>query len=391
MNDLQKDQAIYQAMCEIAEKYFNRAIKGNENFRKFMAEKTNITAKELQKCSKWDDAVYYSKNFQWDKETINVDSFSCSFNGDALFVKGLLETFRSLAKVKTPYVFTYEEEIINEYIGSVDIAFDNPANAKTLAEYVCKEDYYPSLCDVLLEVNATTGDISFVSCDKFSLGVITNDKRSIDRKIEDNDNVFQALFTAADWKKICDYAKKSKSSVKFEIYKAGDNEKQDTMVAHLSDTKIKSVQESRSYPNWRSVLQKNADKHFAIHPDDAKDAQSFIQKLKGYNKGKGVVSVSFYRGSELVYFDYFDRDSDTTKTASFRLTKSSSVTIGLQIKISILRKMKFFGFNIEDEAHGVVIDCKEVDYMLVMPVFDANYQIPHIEEREVVEELATVA
>ena len=43
MNDLQKDQAIYQAMCKIADKYFNRAVEENEAFREFMAEKSIIS------------------------------------------------------------------------------------------------------------------------------------------------------------------------------------------------------------------------------------------------------------------------------------------------------------------------------------------------------------
>ena len=33
MNDLQKDQAIYQAMCEIAEQVFNETIDLNEGLR----------------------------------------------------------------------------------------------------------------------------------------------------------------------------------------------------------------------------------------------------------------------------------------------------------------------------------------------------------------------
>ena len=48
MTDLQKNQAIYQAMCEIAEKYFNLVIQHNEQFRTFMTEKFIISVKELE-------------------------------------------------------------------------------------------------------------------------------------------------------------------------------------------------------------------------------------------------------------------------------------------------------------------------------------------------------
>lgn len=38
MTDLQKDQAIYQAMCEIANNVFDNAIANHAGLRKYMGE-----------------------------------------------------------------------------------------------------------------------------------------------------------------------------------------------------------------------------------------------------------------------------------------------------------------------------------------------------------------
>lgn len=393
MNDLQKNQAIYQAMCKIAEKYFNRVIESDESFRKFMAEKVNISAKELAKYPQWIIAFRELSN-DCEDETITVDSFSCKFSAKALFDKELLETFRALAKVKTPYLFTYEEKIPNKFIGSTEITFSNPANAKSLAEHVSKEDMYPPLCNVLVELNAETGDINFVACDRCTLGVISNNADSIHQQPTDGSKVFQALFSASDWKQICDYARKSKTSVKFDVYKFADGELQDTIVAHLADKKIKSIQVGKSYPNWRKVLQHNADKHFAIHPDDVKAAQKFIQSIKlrrKYEKERNQIFVSFYRGSDIAYFDYFDLDFNIQKTATFRLSEPSRHTIGTCFKVHQLQKMRFTGFHIESSERSLVLDTEETDYMLVMPIPELEEYVFHVEEREVLTQLSTVA
>ena len=398
MNDLQKDQVIYQAMLEIANKVFSNAAEKNESLRNYISEKGgNVSLGDILKRS---SDVYFllSKETPYDKytkegyQTVTVDTFSCQF--PQIFVFGYLNDWKSLAKVKGDIFFSYEEKIENERAGSVEITFDDPTSAKTLANYLTKDEYQPLLDHVLLEVNATTGNINFVACDGKVLGVICNAPQHMRDIPNENDKVFEALFPAAKWKQICDYAKKSKSAVKFEIFKRKSDEKQDTMVANLGDAKIKSTILERPYPNWRKVLPKNADKHFAIHPDDVKAARNFIKSFKfadKYEKDRQQLCVSFYRGSDIGYFDFYDLDFDIAKTATFRLTKPSEITVGTCYNISQLQKIKFTGFGIGEPLRATEIDCEDTDYMILMPCVAESY-VFHVEEREViVSELCEVA
>lgn len=385
MNDLQKNQNIYKAMCEVADELFRKAVEQDDALRRFMANKVSISNAELNKCWEWGNSkIGCDRNNSY---TVTVDTFTCSFSPSALF-GSLLESFRNLAKEKASHVFTYEEKIENEFIGFADVTLDNADAAKTLADYVSTEDYYPPLCNVFVEMNATTGDINFVACDRYTLGVITTNRSSIASTPQDGSKVFQALFTAADWKQICDYAKRSKSSVKFDIYKFAEGEIQDTVVSHIGDKKIKSVQIHQSYPNWRSVLAKDTDKHFSIHPDDRSLAQKFIKsiKLSGKNEKKNAnVFVSFYSGSNIFYFDYINLETGMNKTASFRLNEASQETIGVCYNVSQLQKMKFYGFHIEDSQRATIIDCEQVDYMLVMPIRGMDAYVFNVNEREMKE------
>lgn len=386
MTDLQKNQAIYQAMCEIAEKYFNRVIENSQKFREYMAEKYIISVKELDKDNNWLSA---KNDITFDDEIIVVDTFSCKFSGDNIF--RLMSQFKSLAKAKGDYLFTYEEELPNEYIGSVDIAFDNPGTAKKLANHVKSDkDLCPTLGHVLLDVDTYTCNVNIVASNGKVISIISNDARGITECQRSMDSNFQALFSTAGWKRICDYARTMKVAVTFEIYRRTENEFQDTMIAVLGDARVKSASINMRYPNWRGALQKTADKHFVIHPLDAKAAQKFVHSLKvsnDYEKEHQTVNVSFYRGSDRVYFDYFDHDYGTTKTASFRLTRPSSQTLGLNLRIHHLQQIKFFGFQVQSSAHSAIIDCEDFDYMLVMPVFREEGYVFNVEEREFVEVL----
>lgn len=401
MNDLQKDQAIYNEMLQIANEVFNNATANNEALRKYMNENGGVVS--INDITKAHSEVYFMIDSVtmfngFTKEglrTVTVDTFTCSFPPMSVF--WLVKYWKSLAKAKGDIIFTYEEEINRQFVGTAEITFSNPANAKSLAEHVSKEVMYPPLCNVLVELNAETGDINFVACDRYTLGVISNNADSIHQQPTDGSKVFQALFSASDWKQICDYARKSKTSVKFDVYKFADGELQDTIVAHLADKKIKSIQVGKSYPNWRKVLQHNADKHFAIHPDDVKAAQKFIQsiKLRGkYEKERNQrnqIFVSFYRGSDIAYFDYFDLDFNIQKTATFRLSEPSRHTIGTCFNVPQLQKMRFTGFHIESSERSSVLDTDETDYMLVMPIPELEEYVFHVEDREVLTQLATVA
>jgi len=397
MTDLQKDQAIYQALCEIADKYFNKAIECNKMFRKFMAEKNIVTPKEITELPQYRSAVGGYENVHntpfYEEEEIIVDTFKCHFDGENVF--RIMQHFKSLAKAKGEHCFTYEEVIPNDFIGTVEITFDNPANAKNLVNHAeHDESLKPILEHILLEINTLSGDINFIATDGKTLAVISNDIKSAKKQPKDEGHLIQALFTKADWKRICDYARKSKSRVTFEMYrrrkvvnkdtKSLVEEKQDTMCAILGDVKVRSIVMRCSYPTWRSVVQNNTNKHFAIHPDDVKVAQSFIQGIKvpGSEKDSKNIFVSFYHGSDIAYFDFFDRGNEVSKTVTFRLAEPATITIGTNYNIKRLQRVKFTGFNIEESTRPSLLDSEDTDLMLIMPMLSDGGYVFNAKERE---------
>jgi hypothetical protein len=306
-------------------------------------------------------------------------------------------SFKSLAKAKGDYLFTYEEKVENKFIGTIDVTFNNPTNAKNLAKYVGDEELRPVMMHVLMEVNTSSRDINFVSSDGRTLGIITSDKRSIWHTPEDKDANYQALFSAKDWKLICDHAKKN-GSVKFELYKRLEGEYQDTMFAIVGDSRIRSYVDGKSaYPNWRKVLPKYVDNNFHILPEDIKAARNFIKSFKlgdSYEKVRQKVCVSFYRGSDIGYFDYEDLDFGINKTATFRLTKPSEKTCGVCYNIHRLQQLKFSGFHIQHASRATYVDTEAEDLLLLMPMQPDNDEWKctfHEEEREVVVEEVAAA
>lgn len=386
MTDLQKNQAIYQAMCEIAQKYFNQAADNCEEFKEFMAKKYAITLSELEKCSEW---RYGGKNtIIFEKEQITVDTFHCKFLGNNVF--DLMRRFKSLAKAKGDYIFTYEEEIPNKFVGTVDITLENPTGAKRLVNCVDDDELRPSMNHVMLEVNATSGDISIVATEGHILSVISNNPATICTPHGENDRVFQALFTKDDWKCICDYARKAKSAITFRIYERGQMELFDTIVSVLGNTKVKSKQEDQRYPNYKAVLPNpSAMQSFRIHPDDVKAARIFVKNTAKSDKD-GYVNVSFYKGSDLVYFDYIDLVCNITRTATFRLTRPSDKTIGTAYALRYLKNLKFTGFCIQSPSasSATLVEDESADLTLLMPVGkeDDDDYVYDAENREVIRE-----
>lgn len=382
MTDLQKNQAIYQAMCEIAQKYFNQAVENCDKFKEFMSKKYVITFSELDKCDEW----YTARNtITFVDEGITVDTFYCEFLGSNVF--DLMRSFKSLAKVKGDYLFTYEEDIPNKFIGSVDITLKNPIEAKSLVNHAGDEDHYhPVTENVLLEVNATSGNINFVASDGHILSVISNNTATIRKPHTKDDKVYQALFTKDDWKRICDYAKKTKSAVTFIIYEHGQMELADTMVAVLGDIKVKSKQEDRRYYNWKAVLpDPSTMQSFHIHPDHVKTAQDFVKRIAKSDKD-GYVNISFYKGSDLVYFDYFDFKYEITRTAIFRITQPSDKTIGTAYPLRHLRNVSFTGFHIQTPSSATYVEDESTDLTLLMPVQkeDESDYVFDIKNREMI-------
>ena len=194
--------------------------------------------------------------------------------------------------------------------------------------------------------------------------------------------VLQALFSKADWKRICDYARKQKSSVCFEVYKRSVDEYMETMVAVLGDTKVKSQQKGR-FPNWKSVLPDlSTMKHFAIADEVVKSAQKWLTKVKGYSTYDSV-AVSVYKGSDTIYFD---TDNATT---TFRLSRPSDITLGTRLGIKRMQTEKFSGFWFPKFGGATIVDDANCDLMLVMPL--EGETTPNKQDREIVSEKAMAA
>ena len=381
MEDLQKNKAIYKAMCEISEKYFSQAIEKNEKFREFMAEECIISARELMKEPKWHLAQH---DIEFDMESVSVDTFSCKFKGD--IVLDMMQYFKSLAKERGDYVFTYEEEIANQYVGSIFVTLENPTGAKTLALHTTDDELLPNLNHVLMEIDTNTSDVNFVAYDGHTLGVVSTNVSNVYTRSDSLGSRLQILFTAKKWKRICDYAKQTKEPVKFEVYRRMCDELQDTAIVRLGNKRIRSAIVECPYPNWRSVLVGvKRNYNFTIHPDDVNAANKFIKNIKCESFEN--IYISFYRGSDIVYLDYFNYGygASTKKSFAFRLKEPSRFTIGTCYAIDQLKKFTFTGFHIEDPCMPSIIDCKETDILLACPKVVDGECVFDVENREVLE------
>ena len=386
MTDLQKDQAIYNEMLQIANEVFNSATENNNALRKYMNKNggvvsiNDITKARSKVYSMIDFVTKFNDTTKEGLRTVTVDTFTCSFPPMRVFE--LVKYWKSLAKAKCDIIFTYEEEINREFAGSVEIRLENAANAKLRANSVADDELRPVMNNVLLEINATSGEINFVACDGHELAVISNSPADICKPNESTDMVFQSLYSKADWKRICDYARKQKSSVCFEIYRRSGEDCMETMVAVLGDTKVKSQQVGR-YPNWKSVLPDlSTMKHFNLADEDVQSAQKWLSKVKAYPT-YGSVAVSVYKGSDIIYFD---TDNATT---TFRLSRPSGITIGSRLSIKRMQTKKFYGFWFPKFGGGTIVDDANCDLMLVMPL--KGETTPNKKDREVVCETAMVA
>lgn len=386
MTDLQKDQAIYNEMLQIANEVFNSATENNEVLRKYMNENggvvsiNDITKARSEVYSMIDFVTKFNDTTKEGLRTVTVDTFTCSFPPMRVFE--LVKYWKSLAKAKGDIIFTYEEEINREFAGSVEIRLENAANAKLLANSVADDELRPVMNNVLLEINATSGEINFVACDGHELAIISNSPADICTPHKSTDLVFQALYSKTDWKRICDYARKQKSSVCFEIYRRSGEDCMETMVAVLGDTKVKSQQVGR-YPNWKSVLPDlSTMKHFNLADEDVQSAQKWLSKVKAYSTYDSV-TVSVYKGSDIIYFD---TDNATT---TFRLSRPSDITLGSRLSIKRMQTKKFSGFWFPKFGGGTIVDDANCDLMLVMPL--EGETTPNKKDREVVCETAMVA
>lgn len=385
MTDLEKDLAIYQALSEIADNVFNEVMQNNKglqliirNYGGFVSL-TDILKSNGDFSTNFFLGVRDSKSGT-EEYDVNVDTFSCHFPGSAVFE--LLKTWKSFANVKGEQIFIYEEKIENEKVGSVEVAM-NGNNAKLIVKHAAKDVLRPIMNYVVAEINASNSSINFVASDGHTMSVISNNPSSIFAESDRPQTIYQAMFTPDDFKRICDYAKKNKGNVMFDIYAKKDHESFDTFMVDLGGIWLRSSVPDGRYPNWKSVIPRPdvLVHRFNIIPEERKAAQDWIKNLKADNFKH--VNVSFYRGSDLVYFDFDNFEYDITKTATFHLTRPSDVTIGVAYKVKDLMITKFTGFNIENDSLPTVISCEESDIMLMMPVLSDD-RVRDREHREVV-------
>ncbi len=392
MNDLQKDQAIYQAMLEIADTVFTKTMEANEGL-KVLIKQYGCFVSLTDICKVNGD---FAKNFfmamrdanlSEEMHEVTVDTFSCSFPSCEVY--SLLKYWKSLAKVKCEQVFMYEEKNENEFVGSVEVNIGDSSNAKLLSKHTAHDELRPIMNYVVAEINATTQSIDFIATDGHTLCVISNNPAHVFAQSDRPQTVFQAMFTPDDWKRICDYAKKNRGNVLFDIYRKKEQESFDTYGVHLGDILLRSSMPDGRYPNWKSVIPQpdRLTHRFSIVPEEWRNAQEWIKKLKG-NEHR-TVDVTFYRGSDLVYFDYEDIDFSKTKTATFHLTRPSTETIGVRYSVRSMLKLKFTGFSIEDSSYATCVNCEEADIVLVMPC--EGYFVRDVENREVLETVEQTA
>lgn len=384
MTDLEKDLAIYKAMLGFANEIFSDAVDNSETLRKLVSECGNIVSiKQLTKGKS--DLKYAFDNaislIGGDLLHIEVGSFSCTLEVCSLFYH--LEVQKSLAKVSGDIIFTCEEKIENEFAGSVEVTIGDCNNAKLITKHCASDEFRPIMNYVVAEINATTQSIDFIASDGHSLCVITNNAEQLYVRPETPQTVYQALFTKDDWKRICDYAKKNDGTVLFDIYRMKGEEQFDTFNVHLGDVCLRSRLEYGRFPNWRSVIpsKERLKYHFSIVPEERKAAQDWVKNLK--DCGNRVVNISFYRGSDLVYFEYENLDFAKKKTATFHLTRLAQATIGVAYRADRMKMIKFTGFNLEESNRATIVDCEEAELMLVMPMLqDDRSYVSNIENRE---------
>ena len=355
MTDLQKNQAIYNEMLQIANEVFKKAVDKNEILQKSI-KGGKISLNELTKAKSF---VY---QFEDAIRTVSVETFTCSFPAARVFE--LLKRFKTLSKTKGDVYFEFVEKNERKYVGRLEIDFENAASAKLLANSTLKDVMYPSLAYVCVELNATRGITSFVSTDRREINVISNFKKECLIKNGENDSVYLGLFAATDWKRICDYQKKNKTPLCFDVYRREDGELQDSMEVRIGDSVVKSFVVDARFPNWRKPMKSfESMVHVELHQSDVKDAQKWLARIKADNENDSV-GISIYEGDTLMYFD------TAHGTAAFRLQHTAETTLKTALSIKRLQKKRFSGFwESPKSGGGVYVDDENCDLCFLMPVF----------------------
>ncbi len=377
MTYLEQNKAIYAKMCEIADDVFGVLYKGSETLRERMESQPSLTNGEFVKCNRYCPSLLEQAHCETDDEsleeqvTVQVENYKCSFKRINVFDS--LKPWMKLAKAKD-HVYT-----VAEHEGEPSVVFsmspDNLCSAKKLSALVGKEPLYPPLTCVRVEYDKATSTVSFVATDSHILGVVTNGKEGVAANTGEK---LSALIDAADWKKVCNAMRDTKQDALFKFYE-GDG--RDSLTVTVGDAAVKSRNDLDKYPSWRRVIpDKNAMRHYVIAPEDRKNAQKWLSRLKKQDKGD-YVSVSVYEGSDRIYFDlcqsvdeYWDREKMETvrqyerRSVSFRMTDRADRTEGIAFAVDIANRMPMNGIHIEGMWRPTLIDCDDLDVLLACPV-----------------------
>ena len=360
MTNLEINQAVYQAMCKIADKWFKFSVEKCEKLRGKMEEKPQISAKEFyvpakgEYVSQWDIAKSeFDESTEFPEEIIEVGNFKCNVNADNLWP--LMKAFQKLAKAND-HIFTYEKESRLDFIAEEEIRFI-PNNCKRLVDFVCKDKMYSQLTYIHVEYNVKTSALAFFVSDSHAVAVMATDDSIIAER--DTENTISAHFTVSDWKRLCDASQKTKQPARFYIFP-------DAIEIGCGDVRIMSIKDQIAFPDCQRIMpDKSGMRHIALADDEIKPFQAWIKKVK---LGEHVaINVSVYAGNKMMYVDILDFDCDTRTTKMFRLAETATETFGTAYNSDLLRtKPTGFwvapnGFTyIEDAAFDKVLQMQYV-------------------------------
>ena len=380
MNDLQKDQAIFKAMNEIANEVFTNACDFSEILRNKVSENGGIVSLKDILASRSDffylisdasNELYKRENPEascCDRKIreVTVDTFHCTFHEPQVFE--LLQIWKSMAKFSPEIVFAYEEKIDLPLITTITISLDNPANAKKLTKCCAKDELRPVLNHVLAEVNLDTEVVDFVATDGHIISIVTTDKMAIHRN-NPNDKVLRALFTQKDWERICDYAKKNGNDIVLEFYLHSENQANDTAIAILGDLRIKSVLQEEycmRFPNWHKIMPfYEKYQHLRLTRDGAKTLAQFVKNDKAQTPY--AYTISAYAGRDELYVEFEDFDWSKNVVAKFKLEQPATSDICFGAAKHQMKRLQVNGLWFKDSVSFVILDSNEFDVSMLCP------------------------
>lgn len=375
MTDKEKNQAVFTALCGLADKYLDM-MKNTEEIREATRQKPRLTYKDLTKEERrWLKPLFkraMSEYFEGEEpeETIIVGNFRCTFKPS--YILDLMKHFGNASK----YTFTLQQDEGRDIIAQFSMDFES--GAKRLADFTPDKkeeafDRYPIFRNVCFEYDMETHAVNLTATETHLFAVITDD----DDSIAPNDHSkAMAFLPAEDWKRLCDAMRKNKCAVEFTLYERfmDQGERFATLVAKAGDVVARSIQpEAVRYPNWRSIFpDRKQMRYYEIAEKDRKEAQKWLSKLKKCEIGE-YVSVSVYKGSDRIYFDYcepvyFARKAKwRRKVVSFETTEPSDRTEGTSYKPEQAKRFSPVGFWIGEPNRATYVEDKDFDILLAMP------------------------